>query len=214
MLSSPITHSLHVYDIVCGVSNRDFVFKPLHTAMTFGGGGDPDPDDQGATAAAAGTAAGGGGGGAGGAGGAGAGAAAEAALATAARGALAVRMEWMWQDAGFGSALAKKNPLRWSGGTAVEVAASLRAHGVGKKAQKPVLLRIEAGGGGGSGGEGRSSTGAGARASLNLNRSALLREVRKRLLLRCHFDTKTNFFTKTGSGQTQERLKKRAAFLK
>jgi|EP01046_Picozoa_sp_COSAG06_P020409 hypothetical protein len=203
MLSSPITHSLHVYDIVCGVSNRDFVFKPLHTAMTFGGGGHPDPDDQGATVAAAGTAAGGGGGGA------------EAALATAARGALAVRMEWMWQDAGFGSALAKKNPLRWSGGTAVEVAASLRAHGVGKKAQKPVLLRIEAGGGsGGSGGEGRSSTGAGARASLNLNRSALLREVRKRLLLRCHFDTKTNFFYQDRLGTTQERLKKRAAFLK
>jgi hypothetical protein len=201
MLSFFITHSLHVYDIVCGVSNRDFVFKPLHTAMTFGGGGDPDPDDQGATAAAAGTAAGGGGGGA------------EAALATAARGALAVRMEWMWQDAGFGSALAKKNRLRWSGGTAVEAAASLRAHGVGKKAQKPVLLRIEAGGGsGGSGGEGRSSTGAGARASLNLNRSALLREVRKRLLLRCHFDTKTNFFTKTGSGQHRKDSKRERRF--
>lgn len=77
-------------------------------------------------------------------------------------------MEWMWHDVGVSSALARKIPLRWTSGTALEVAASLRSHGVGKKAQKAVLLRIQAGG------EQSAEAGVG-----NMNSSALLREERE-----------------------------------
>lgn len=62
-------------------------------------------------------------------------------MATAAKEALTLRMEWMWEDSGISKSFAKKNPLRWSGGTPLEVVASLREHGVCNNLVLPLPFR-------------------------------------------------------------------------